>query len=291
MRLHMFAVVLLACGTALACASLDKEPSKTEHISVDAAADFKAAAYTPSSGVGDYQTAATKGRAEWLSCRLKTARATMLLMHSDRQGYDPASFCRGWHAQAFLSAGYDVVAINRPGFGNSSGTPDFTGPTSIAAMAVLPIALASAKLPHAVTGVWGYGSGATAAALVAKQLKGLKFLMVGGGIYDYEEALRATTDQATKADITAIKKLGGDKAIEERSVAYEITALPPSITIYHGANDSVAPLNQAKAFADALISSGHYKVSYQLLNNQPHDIPWVYHRHVLEAMLNGVTAP
>ena len=290
MRLHVFAVVL-ACGTISGCASLDKEPSKTEHIAVDAAADFKPVAYTASSGLSDYHTATASGQAEWLSCRLKTARATVLLMHSDRQGYDPVSFCRGWHAQTFLSAGYDVVAINRPGFGNSTGTPDCTGPTSVAAMTVLPTALASAKLPLAVTGVWGYGSGATAAALVAKQLKGLKFLIVGGGIYDYEEALRTTTDQATKADIAAIKKLGGDKAIEDRSAAYEITGLPPTIAVYHGAIDTVAPLNQAKAFADSLTSSGHYKVSYQVLDKQPHDIPWIYHRHVLAAMLNGITGP
>ena len=287
MRFRLLAILLTA-GSVHACASLHEEPSQTEHISVDSAADFKPAEYVSATGLGDYQTGVTKAKGEWISCRLKNARATVLLMHGDHQGYDPVRFCHGWHAQAFLASGYDVVTINRPGFGASSGAADFTGERSIAAvLAVLPVAIKTASLPHPVTGVWGYGSAATAAAIVSKHLKGLNFMILGGGIYDYEEALRTSTDPATKADIESIKALGGDKAIEERSVAYETTGLPPTIAIYHGAKDTVAPVAQAKAFVDALASSGHYKTSYQPLDGQGHDLPWVYHRHVLEAIIQS----
>lgn len=289
MRLSLLAILLTA-GSVHACASLHEEPSQTEHISVDSEADFKPTESVSATGLGDYQTGVTKAKGEWISCRLKNARATVLLMHGDHQGYDPAKFCHGWHAQAFLANGYDVVTINRSGFGASTGAADFTGAASIAAvLAVLPTAIRTANLPHPVTAVWGYGSAASAAAIVSKHLKGLNFLIVGGGIYDYEEALRTSSDPATKADIEILKKLGGDKAIEERSVAYETTGLPPTIAIYHGAKDTVAPVAQAKAFVDALASSGHYKTSYQPLDGQSHDLPWVYHRHVLEAIIQGLS--
>src|SRR5690606_21246091 len=142
----------------------------------------------------------------------------ILAMHSDRAGFDAAQFCRGGIAQTVLAAHVAVVTVNRPGYGASTGTPDFSGPLSQAADAA---GLKAAKVSPAVTGAWGYDTGATAAALLSRGLSGLQFLILGGGVYDMEETLATTQDAYLRKDIERIKSTGGNNAIEDRSIAYE----------------------------------------------------------------------
>src|SRR5262249_22092855 len=148
-----------------------------------------------------------------------------------------------------------------------------------------------ARLPKPLTGAWGYGTGATAAALASKQLPGLKFLLLGGGIYDYEETAKGTSDAYLKKDIATIKKTGGEAAIEQRSVGYDPSGLPKRVSLYQGAQDTVAPVGQAKAFADSLESAGGYQVTFQALEGLGHDIPWVQHRRIIEGLAAAVNGP
>lgn len=272
-----------------ACASL-AEKGRQLDLSDQDEANFKTVTAEVVSGTSDYSFLASSAKVEWIACKAQGTKATILVVHSDRAGYDKAKLCTHWLAQAFLNSGYDVLAINRPGYGASTGQPDFAGDQSEAAYAkALAEAPEKAKLPNQVTGAWGFETGASAAAKLAKNLKaGWRFLILGGGLYDYEQALKDTTDDYLKADLAQIKKTGGEKAIEDRSISYDTSGLPGEITIYHGSADTAAPAAQAKAFADSLESSGQYKVNVHMVEGAGHSLPWTQHRRLLEELLKPV---
>ena len=131
-------------------------------------------------------------------------------------------------------------------------------------------------------GAYGYGLGAIASTLVAKRLGGLDFLILGGGVYDLEDTWQKTFDESLKKEIEVLRKSEGDTAIEDRSIAYDISGLPKKVAIYHGTLDDVVPPTQAKAFGDSLESSGDYQVTLQMIEGVTHAIPEELHRKILE---------
>jgi alpha-beta hydrolase superfamily lysophospholipase len=276
--------VAVASSSLTACATLTKEEDTQIKITETSEDQFTQAPFTEQDGLTDYAFGGTPQRAEWIVCKLKAPKASIVVMHSDRAGYEKAKFCSGWIAQAFLAQGFDVVSVNRPGYGASSGAPDFSGAQSLAAVeAAVADAVKKSKV-KAPTGIWGSSSGAMAAALASRKIKGLKFAIFGSGVYDLDETLKKTADSYIKADIEQIKKTGGDKALEDRSIAYDASGLPKTVVIYHGKQDTAVPPSQAKAFSDALESSGEYKVSLQIIEGVTHDIPWAHHRKILEVL-------
>lgn len=279
-------------ATLTGCASLGSDQKSGQLSFADvSAADLKPVAVTQDVGVAEYAFGGAPQKAEWIDCKVKTpALATILVFHKDRAGWEKERFCEGWIAQSFLSQGFDVVAVNRPGYGLSTGSPDFTGEQSLAAVdAALKDALAKGKNTTPVTGLWGYSTGATAAALYAKHAPGFKFIILGGGIYDFEETLKSTQDDYVRKDIEQMQKTGGTKALEDRSVGYDVAGLPKTVAIYHGKLDKSAPLAQAQAFADSLASNGAYSVTFQTLDGIGNDIPWAQHWKILEVLARTAT--
>jgi hypothetical protein len=274
------------------CASLVTSEQDDVLASSDVATekDFKPVGYTQTAGLADYAFRGKPYKAQWLVCRAKKpARASVLAVHRDRAGYEPAKFCGGWIAQAFLSKGLDVVAVNRPGYGQSTGVADFGGEQSMAAMSAgLAAAVAKAPLAGPPAGIWAQSTGAIAAGLFAKKQQGFKWAVFGGGVYDLEQTLDKTTDAYLKQDIAAIQKTGGTPAMESRSIGYDPSGMPPRIAIYHAKDDTSAPIDQAKAFADTLESAGSYKVTYQAIDGDQ-NLPWTRQRQVLELLLDVVT--
>jgi pimeloyl-ACP methyl ester carboxylesterase len=276
---------LIALSLAVGCATLsgdDETPVLT--ITETSESNFDPVAFDRTDGLADYTYKSRSFKAQWVTCKPKgKAKAAVLAMHADRAGFDAARFCNGWIAQTFLAANVAVVTVNRPGYGASTGTPDFSGPQSQAAVAA---AVKATNVTPAISGAWGYDTGATAAALLSRGLGGLQFLILGGGVYDMEETLTTTQDGYLRKDIERIKATGGNKAIEERSIAYDVSGLPKRIIVYHGKNDTAVPSSQAKAFADAL-ESGEYKVTFQEIEGMGHDVAWKDHRKVLQVLVHA----
>ncbi len=289
LKIARLAPQFLVVGALAACASLGQKIEPNLTISDTSEIDFAPVAFQPVDGVADYKFANMPYKAEWVNCRIATKpKGTILVMHSDRSGFEKGKFCNGWMAQTFLSQGFDVVTVNRPGYGASTGTPDFSGAQSLVAVpAGVADALAKGKNQKPLTGVWGYDTGATAAALVSKKLSGVKFLILGGGIYDYEQAGKATQDSYLKKDIETIRATGGEKAIEDRSIAFDVSGLPKNIAMYHGKQDQTVSPADAKAFADSLESAGQYRVTFQVIDGVAHDIPWGHHRKILEVLVHS----
>jgi predicted esterase len=286
-RLRIVSGVLALAS--LGCASLGAENKPKLSVADLSTDELKPVPFSEETGVAPYTFAGAAQKVEWIDCKVKgTPQATLLLMHRDRAGWETGKYCGGWIAQSFLSQGFDVVAVNRPGYGQSTGEPDFAGAQSLAAVdAGVKAALAQAKNAKPLTGIWGYSTGATAAALYAKHAGNFAVAILGGGVYDFEETLKGTQDDYLKKDIEQIKKTGGSKALEDRSIGYDVSGLPKVIAVYHGKSDATAPLAQAQAFADSLASNGAYKVTFQPLEGVTHEIPWPQHWKILEVLAHA----
>ncbi len=281
-KVLLFASVLLIISVG--CASLDTPQENSLTLSDSSTSTFEPIPYTDIRKELSYKWGNRSEKVEWMGCVAKKSKATVLLMHADRAGFDHKTFCSSWMAQPFLAQGFDVVGVNRPGYGASTGRPDFTGEQS---MVAIPEALKNVTMPYPITGIWGYSTGASAAGLIARKVGGFKFAILGGGLYDYHEVYRLTADDYIRKDLAVILKTAGDKGFEDRSISYELKGFPPKISIYHGKGDKSAPLAQAQAFADSLASHGEYAVSFQVIDGLSHEIPWQHHRKLLEVLAHA----
>lgn len=242
------------------------------------------------SGISDYTFKELPLKVEWLACKPTTVpeKGTVVVMHRDKAGYDPAKFCAGWIAQTLLANGLAVAAVNRPGFGNSNGRADFNGGKSMAAIAKgVESALGSMAAKNPPSGIWGYSSGATAALFASKSIKGLSWAIVGGGIFDLEDTSKKSNDSYIKKEIEDVRDLEGNKGIEDRSISYDVSGLPKRLIVYHGKDDQTVPISQAVSFEETLNTS-EYQATMQVIEGVPHDIPANLHRQVLDVLLHSV---
>jgi hypothetical protein len=284
--LQVFCFSLLSVG----CASLGGTQEKSTDLTITQTShvEFTPVAAEAFVGMSNYQFGGATHQVEFINCKISSPKSTIITVHSDRAGFDVSKFCEGWIAQSFLSQGFDVIAVNRPGYGNSKGSPDFGGAQSIAAMeAGVKSAARIGRNLHQTAGIFGFSTGVASAALLSKKMPNLKFLILGSGVYDYEAALADTKDSYLKRDLNKIKDTGGNKAIEDRSIAYDVEGLPKTIVIYHGKQDTAVPPEQAKAFSDSLKSS-EYQVTFQILEGVNDDIPWMHHRQILEVIARSL---
>jgi len=272
------------------CASLGSGNQKDSGLTIanTSHVDFVPVTAEAFVGMSNYTFGADTHQVEFINCKIAAPKATIIAVHSDRAGFDVSKFCDGWIAQSFLSQGYDVIAVNRPGYGNSKGNPDFGGPQSIAALeSGVKAAVRIGRNPHQPSGIFGFSTGVSSAAFLAKKMPELKFLILGSGVYDYEATLAETKDSYLKRDLKKIRDSGGNKAIEDRSIAYDVAGLPKKIVLYHGKQDTAVSPEQAKAFSDSLESS-EYKVTFQILEGVSQDIPWMHHRQILEVIARSL---
>jgi len=287
----------LACSLTIIVASLahscttPKLPSETNDSLVKITdtshpATLTVMANKATSGLADYQHGGKSFKAQWLSCERTGGKGIVVLNHRDEAGFDDKKFCSGWIAQAILQGGFDVVAVNRPGFAGSTGRSDFAGPRSIAAIEA-GVKAAIAANPRTVVGVMGYSSGAIAAAFYARKVPGIAWMMLGGGIYDLEAVAKETQSEYIRKEVAAIKKAEGDLAWENRSIAYDVSGLPKRIVLYHGKNDTAVPSAQAQSFRDSLASS-EYHVNLDVIDGVAHSIEWAHHRQIIQVLMKSL---
>lgn len=223
---------------------------------------------------------------EYLGCSQAEAKASWVLVNRDHAPFAPTTFCGGWIAQAFLSRGFNVIGINRPGYGASTSDRDLGGLSSAAA---IQGALVGAKEKHPefsqIVGYWGYGAGATAVLLHSRAQKLNNQLLLGGGIYDLEKVHKATTNPELRTEIEQLVKVQGPKAYEERSPAWDFQGLPHTLSLYHGAADTEVPVSQAQSFRDSLAAQQH-QVKLRIVDQASHDIAWQAHRDLIQSLLS-----
>ncbi len=282
-RLSLLVVIFWLPFTGCATLSNDDESitiNETSEVS------FKAIKTTLVTAESSYRYDGKPHKVEWFSCSVKDAVATVLVMHEEGNPFKKPYICSSWSSQAFAAQKLNVLAVNRPGYGRSSGSVDVIGSHSLTAIHSAYID-ASRRLPQLtnLTGIWGYSLGATAAALYARKFKGLDWLILGGGVYDFEQAAALSKSPFMRLRLSKAIKMGPSE-IEKRSIAFDIEGLPKKIFIYHGKDDSRVPVQLAESFRDTLLSM-EYPVKLEVLSGVSHKIAETTHRKVLDILIKA----
>jgi len=231
----------------------------------------------------------TQQSVEWFTCQLEKAGGVVLMAHDEDSGFDSKDFCNTPEAQAFLASGLNVAGFNRPGFESSTGERDLVGKQSqqAALVAAEAILKANAGISGPYSGSYGYGTGATAASFFAKQSGNLQWLIVGGGMFDFEQVARTSDDRQLVDLIKKASGKEGEVAYEIRSIGYDVNGLPARVAIFRGKDDTISPHDQAHAFRDGLAAS-ECKVTFQEIAGIGHKIGPRQLRQILDVMITSV---
>lgn len=155
-------------------------------------------------------------------------------------------------AVALAKRGYVCLALTQPGFGRSTGKPDFAGPRTVATMMEgYRRLLAESFIDAARTALYGYSRGAMVASLMVPRLPGLRCVVLGGGVYDLGAAYRALRIEGIRRNIEL--EAGTDStAWRERSSIFAAERFECPVLILHGEKDENAPVEQARLLHETL---------------------------------------
>lgn len=281
MRVELFGLVLLLSS----CAADIKE----KQIELDEVVDQKRELVksAPSAGKLDYVAEGKKAQVEWLACKKPDATKSILLVNPNDRAFAAGTFCdQDWAAQTFLGLGYNVVAVNRPGFGGTTpAEKDFGGPASVAAVNAVWMGASKKAAVQQPRVIWATGVGTIAAVFFSKNRTDVDQLVLGSGVYDAEEFLAQTNDAGLKAELVAARDRSKDSAfMDKRSIAWDLAGLPKKFILYHGEKDEVVPKQQAETMKDSL-AANQTEVKLELLMGIGYAIPENKHRLVLETLL------
>ncbi|MFW7377963.1 MAG: alpha/beta hydrolase family protein [Oligoflexus sp.] len=226
---------------------------------------------------------------EWFTCKPQEQNGQQglryfMLLNRDDAGLNDQGFCRGWIAQVFLTKGFGVVGVNRPGFGKSTGKSDLGGEHSRQALRAL--------LKHteniSYQGIWAVNSATIAASIVARQADRFQVIVLGNGIYDVELAHSTTKDPSLKEEIDQIISQEGDLAYERRSIAWDFGGLPSRVFLYHGELNDQVGVGQASDFRENLAAS-EYQAELMILSQQGASLSDQVHLGVLDKVASKIS--
>lgn len=178
-------------------------------------------------------------------------RKQVILLNPPSLVWGVENACSHWLSQRWLHAGFDVLAVNRAGYGDSSGVSDLGGQLDKSSLSSL---VSFVERKDRQVGCWGFSEAALSAISLAKVAK-LDFLVLGEALYDAEQLLESEKNSVLKDKLAGYLKSEGELAIETRSVAWDFEFLPAHIVIYHSRNNPLIPFSQVEEFKSTLDGS------------------------------------
>ena len=166
--------------------------------------------------------------------------------------------------------GYVAAAVSQPGYGNSSGPPDFCGPyTQQTTLVAIDFLRRQPFVKPEKVALFGYSRGAIVAAMVATLDPRLAAVVLGAGAYDFF-TWRPTLPGISR-NLFAEAGMSAE-AFMARSAIYHVQQIRAPVLLLHGTADERIPVQQAEAFAEKLKAAG---VRYRLKEfpGAPHGIP------------------
>lgn len=239
-----------------------------------------------SHGLADYSHEQQNYQVEWFGCHNSGTRKSVLVLNAD-EAFDEGSVCSGNAiVQAFLNQEYNVIAVNRPGYGKTTPKLDDIG--GVMTQKALNAAVEQASKQQGLElpdGVWGFGFGTIGASFFAKKSKGVHWLMLGNGIYDLEEFVDVTQDAKRKNQVLKVQKqLNEESFFEQRSVSWDTSGLPQKVLIYHGEKNQVSSKDHADSFRDTL-ASAQVNVIFDAIPEVGYVLADAKHRFIIETQL------
>jgi len=215
-------------------------------------------------------------RINWFSCTQKATAPYLVMLNPAAKAWQKADACTHPAALEFLEHGFNIIAINRP-------SKEILGDDKSVNQVKETIEFLQ-KEDRRMEGLWAAGEASVLALRLARQLP-WKILIIGNGIYDWEQTLKESADPGFVARMKALPGSNESRFAEKRSAAWELSGLPRLIYLYHsGKNAQVLPA-QASRFKDSLAAS-EYKVELFVLDDDTQEIRPEYQRGVLSRILS-----
>jgi pimeloyl-ACP methyl ester carboxylesterase len=213
---------------------------------------------------------------EWFSCT-RNVKAPYVIMLNPKDSPFKTDACRSGLVQAFLQQDYNVVAVNRPGVGQSEGKELIGDDQSLRSIEGLIKAQRDAG--KTIDGIWGFEEASVLAFRIAKSMP-FKMLIVGNGIYDWEALLSEGKDPSYVSEMKKLQSTGDSRFAEQRSIAWDFAGLPKSVYLYQMQGDPHFPATQAEAFRAAL-AANQYGVKLIELRDEKANLTPMVHQSVL----------
>ncbi|NGX45801.1 MAG: hypothetical protein K940chlam2_00981 [Chlamydiae bacterium] len=156
----------------------------------------------------------------------------------------------------WLEKGYAVAAISMPGYGNSTGERDFSGPNTLDALHI-SIDRIKEELAVPKLGMIGFGQGGLAATLLSAQRGDIACVVSSNGGYDL---LRHNASDDILRSILENKKYQLDLTSEEdlivRSPLYHVSEMSAPLFLLHRKGNPIVSEQEAVDFHDAMLAAG-----------------------------------
>jgi dipeptidyl aminopeptidase/acylaminoacyl peptidase len=166
--------------------------------------------------------------------------------------------------------GYVAAAVSQPGYGNSSGPPDYCGPfTQQATLVAIDFLRRQPFVNPNKVALFGYSRGAIVAAMVATLDPRLAAVVLGAGAYDFF-AWRPTLPGISRNLFAEAGRSA--EAFTARSAIYHVQQIRAPVLLLHGTADERIPVQQAEAFAEKLKAAG-VRYRFKEFPGAPHSIP------------------
>lgn len=212
----------------------------------------------------------------------------MYLAKPDRGGSGPAILFIHGHqigersgGRAFVDAnalwrmakrGFTAAAVSMPGYGNTTGPPDYCGPrTQAAVREALTYLLHLPFVDHERIVLYGVSRGAIAAAMVATRDTRIKALILVAGMYDFGEAY-PTGDEGLDRNI--LHETGATlEAFAARSALHHAERITAATLILHGGKDVRGKSDDQARRLAAMLRAKNRLVVERIYSEIGHHIP------------------
>jgi pimeloyl-ACP methyl ester carboxylesterase len=206
---------------------------------------------------------------------------TVLVPERWPQGSSPGILIvhpEGSHARRLLpmawslcNAGYTVMMVSLPGYGQTTGPADFGGPASVHAVSrALDALLRATQVDSTRIAVWGISRGATVAALLAAERPKLAALVLQSGLFEPATAYRATQSDSLRRALDREGKSEGGWS--RRSALRVARRIRMPVLFIHGDHDLEVVSNQSIDLAAKLRAAGG-DVQLELVPGGEHALP------------------
>lgn len=189
---------------------------------------------------------------QWFSC-IKDARYPFLVMISPTQGeFTKTKSCTHLVAIEGMKNGFNVFMVNTPKQADQNRQHSFGDEESL--RQIQKLLVAETQAGRRFSGLWGFGDGSILAMQLSRILP-WNFLVIGNGIYDWEQAIKESKDPVFTERLKSAA--GDDPAIfaEKHSIAWDLTGMPKKIYLYHGSKNTQILASQVDLFRTSLAVS------------------------------------
>lgn len=186
--------------------------------------------------------------------------------------------------------GHLAVSISQPGYGRSSGPPDFCGPLSQRAVsAVIAKLVASGESAPGKVVIEGISRGALVAGLLAQTDPSIAGVVLVSGLFDLPKfAAEANTLPGELIRDSMRRETGGDeRELASRSMLRSSARIRAKVLILNGALDDRTSPDQARQLAEQIRSRGGDARAI-IYPRYGHQIPVPERDAVIEPFIEGI---